>query len=218
MSLRVALIAEGSGDLGSSSRLNLPRATVNEALINDELGPAHWLIRRAVAAAKGMPEDAVTFVAPLRLPTGRAPRGSDLLLRRNLARLVAYPPLTPRPDLIIVLIDEDGEADRAANLNAARPALPPDALLTAVAVREFEAWLISDGGALRTLDLPGPPPANPEQTDPRAAKTWLGNATAASLSPAFTIRCDLARLVDLSVLRKRSVSFNALWSNLVTGS
>src|SRR5262245_16150910 len=74
-SLSVVLYAEGTGELGGVS--SMPPEP-GEPLADDHYGPAHLLIRRAIAMTTNAPEAAVSFRSPLRLGV-RHPRGNDLL-------------------------------------------------------------------------------------------------------------------------------------------
>src|SRR5581483_5556495 len=96
---------------GETSRLPPP----TELLGEDHRGPAHELIRRCVARDAAVPLPAVLFQCPLRA-RGRHPKGSDLLDRRTLRQLLTWPAPHRRPDLAIVLVDQDGAPDRRMTL------------------------------------------------------------------------------------------------------
>ena len=201
--IRVALLGEGAGDLGGEAP-TFGRPVPREPLLEGGLGAAHLIVRRALAFARALPEAAILFERPLVLQSGREARGSDLLVPRRARRLVAYPPTDrPPPDLVVVLVDEDGDGGRAPALDVALPrrSLHPR-VVGGVAVRELEGWLISDRRAVRDLALPEPP-SNPDALAPGAAKAWLANAL--GLRGAVGRR-DLARAMDVERARKSSPS------------
>lgn len=178
--LTLALVGEGAGDLGAEWPWTTPRS----ALSDDELGPAHLLIRRATAAGAGVPEGAVRFVAPVRKSTGAHYRGSDLLRPENLRRIVAAHQLPvaghPLVHRVVVLVDQDGDPDRERMLVDAVGARA----IVGVAVKEFEAW------------LHGHP--NPESLARGQAKADLRDRA---------VREARARAVDLDELARRCPSF-----------
>lgn len=110
--LRTVLIGEGGGELGGESTL-LPAP--GEPLDEPHIGAGHLLVRRCISKLGGIPEGAVRLESPLRL-RARVPRGSDLLDRRNLRQLVTYASPGRRPDLAVVLVDADGDANARKKL------------------------------------------------------------------------------------------------------
>lgn len=111
--VRVVLYAEGALDARVEWQWTAPGHDLQE----DELGPAHHLVRRAVAWCRGCPPEAVRFDSPIRKPSGRRYRGSDLLDPRLLRRIAATHALAGSA-LPVVLIDQDGDAGRHALLSA----------------------------------------------------------------------------------------------------
>lgn len=173
----------------------------------DHLGPAHQLVRRCVARAWKTPEQAVTFVAPLRTARGLIARGSHLLHRRTLRQLVTWARRAPR--LAIVLVDEDGQADRRGTFRRHIEGLPsPPHRIIAVARQEFEPWLIADHAAVvRSVSWAPDEPGSRESLAPREAKELLiqwtagaGAGTADLSERRRRARLDLAHTVDLRKL------------------
>jgi hypothetical protein len=175
VSLRVVLYAEGSGEtLGELSSFQSAPGT---PLAEEQLGAGHVLARRAIASARGIPEDAVLFEAPLRTARGLVAHGSDFLNRTTLRRLLTWPDLQRRPELAIVLVDADGEANRGARLERDIEGLAH--AVVGVAKQEFEAWLIADHAALNAvLGLALQESQSPEEMKPREAKQLLGETRA----------------------------------------
>jgi hypothetical protein len=123
-----------AGAPGTLRRVRIAKAP--GALLSDsELGAAHVLVRRTIDFLAPKPTPTLHFEAPLNLIAPRPPRGSDLLDRKNLRRLLRWP--LRRPDLAVVLVDEDGVEDR---LQTVKSYLDADWVPNAVgvAVREFE--------------------------------------------------------------------------------
>src|SRR5581483_11436552 len=136
---------------GETSRLPPP----TELLGEDHRGPAHELIRRCVARDAAVPLPAVLFQCPLRA-RGRHPKGSDLLDRRTLRQLLTWPAPHRRPDLAIVLVDQDGAPDRRMTLRQLTEGISLPHVI-AVAIQEFDAWLIADHGAVAGTLATKPP-------------------------------------------------------------
>jgi hypothetical protein len=77
----------------------------------------------------------------------------------------------------------------------------------AIAVQEFESWLISDQPALNAAaGASTPRPPRVEDMKPREAKTLLAGLLA-NHEDAHGARCGLARTLDLEVLGRESASF-----------
>src|SRR5262245_7315643 len=94
--------------------------------------------------------ESVRFEEPLRLPA-RTPRGSDLRRRKNVRHLLTWGSHARRPDLAVVLIDEDGEEAILSTMTGfLEPRLELPVAL-GVAVREFESWLTADTQAVRDV-------------------------------------------------------------------
>ncbi len=213
-SLRVVLYAEGAGELGGEP--TLPKAPGNP-LLEDDLGPGHVLLQRAIEHASSIPAAAVLFDAPLRIGRGRVAKGSDLLvrgtLRRLLTRLMKY-----QPDLVVVLVDEDGERGRKRKLEG----WVQDKQLAhviAVAVPEFEAWLLGDARAVAEV-LDGDVGSHaPETLEPREPKRKLAELTASRHPDADRVtrrrvRLSLSSSCDLEVLSRTCPSLQTLLVDL----
>lgn len=213
--LRVVLYAEGAGEmLGSITLLPPPGQPLSEPM----LGPAHVLVRRAIERARGIHRDEVRFEAPLRVPPGRLPRGSDLLSKAQLTKLMSWPRPGSAPDLAIVLVDADGDKQRKRKLEAAIQNAPVSHVV-AVAIQEFEAWLVADHAAVagiigRSVGFERPP-SHPEKLPPRDAKyqlsLWLGEASG---QDDGALRRQLADGCDLGLLSKRCRAFSRFLSEL----
>lgn len=190
MTVRVVVYAEGAGDRAGE----LPVPPPMHALVDEHLGPVHFLVRRLVSDLHGMDEPAVQFEAPLRT-RAREVRGSDLLVRATLRQLLTWLQPGTRPHLAIVLVDADGDVTRHASLEAMIAGLPTrDIAVIAVAVQELESWLVADAAASGVAHVD-----NVEGLEPRDAK--------AMLSSDRTVRASIAKRVDLERLRTRSPSF-----------
>jgi len=204
--VRAVVLGEGAGDLGGEA-LNYGPPVPRAPLLEDMLGVAHLIVRAALQHAHNLPEGAILFERPLLLG-GREARGSDLLVPRNLGRLLAYPDDDrPRPSLVAVLVDEDGDGARQSRVHDALRQVhraPPTVI--GVAVRELEAWLITDAGAVQQLGLP-PPPADPSSLGPGEAKLWLADRIGPA---AASRRRDLARALDIETCLARSRSLARL--------
>src|SRR5947209_6964249 len=111
--IRVVLYAEGSGETRGELALPLRPA---DTLVEEMLGPAHLLARRALSAAKSVPENAIRFEQPLRTRRGRIARGSMLHDAQTLRELMTWGAPQRRPDLALVLVDCDGDPGRKTRL------------------------------------------------------------------------------------------------------
>lgn len=217
MSVLVVVYGEGGRDVGGERPPRSPR----ERLGDEDLGPAHVLARRAISRVRKIPEAAVLFEAGLRL-RGHVPRGAQLLERTNLRQLCTWPPLkhdgnpvARTPALAIVLVDEDGVTSRRAELQSHVDGLQTRVVI-AVAVREFESWLVADGQAAsqacgKSVSLDG----EIERLERRAAKdrlqNWIADQNALSDRAA---RRSIAELADLDVVAKRCPSFATFLKDL----
>jgi hypothetical protein len=201
VSCRVVLYAEGVGDVGGEVS-SLPPPT--ETLAEFHLGPAHALVRRCIARETSVPEQAVTFLSPLR-PRGRHARGSDLHDRNSLRQLLTWPNKNRRPDLAVVLVDGDGRHDRRSTLREFVDGISTPHVV-GVAIQEFEAWLIADHGAVVGALSPAPEqPSHVESLSPRQAKTLLGQWISTAGDPdGAGVRLTLARTCNLTVLDRLS--------------
>jgi hypothetical protein len=159
------------------------------------------LIRRVVAEQAKCPPEAVRFVSPLR-HRGKTARGSEFLVPKILRSLVTFPSNHRRPDLAVVLIDEDGDRSRQS-LGAALEASVVPAVI-GLACPEFEAWLIADHAALcAALRIAVDP--SPETMAPRAAKAFLASALSRAGIPeggSDSVRRQLASICNLQMLQR----------------
>jgi hypothetical protein len=209
--VRLVLYCEGTRESGGKARL--PSAP-GERLGDDELGPAHVLTRRAVAARANLSDDATIFEAPLLSSSGITLRGSDLLVRRNLRRALTWPATKRYPDIAVVIVDRDGDRRRRNQLHdhVRDLVLPPRVI--AVAVEEFEAWLLADSKAIADVagrtaqDAPAP-----ESLPPGAAKARLREWT--GRDDAGTAHLRIAHSCDLALVARTCPSFDEFAGDLV---
>lgn len=197
--MRVVLYAEGAGETAGAGGLGWH---TNSPLDEDSLGAAHELVRRCLSREEGgpVPRAAVQFQGPLRIARGRIPRGSDLLDRENLRTLLTWLQPGLQPDVVVVLVDEDGEPARKKTLEGYVADLD-GAKVIAVAIREFEAWLVADEAvAGKVMGETLARTKDPETMGRGEAKklwaAWVsgGNERAAKLSVAGSV--DLDRLAS----------------------
>lgn len=211
MAVVMVLHAEGPGDLGRPSGWIAP----GYSLLEDDLGPAHELVRRILSTDRGIPPTAVDFREPLRTRSGARAHGSKLLAPRVLDEVLgAWIVEVP---LVVLLVDGD-EQEPAGRRRLLREALDRNGLTGAVgvAIREFESWLIADQEALDAVLGPGrSSPADIEGLDPRVAKERLTSwtSTVAGRSP-LELRQQLATTLDLDQVRDRCPSFAAFREEL----
>ena len=203
--MKVVLYAEGRGEIaGAAGERPLTRARLPDS----NLGAGHLLVKRCLEQA-GVPE--VCFENPL-LHKGREARGSDLLRAKTVRKLLAYP--NSPPDLAVILVDADEKAaDRRRSLLDAvsgRDSHLPRAVV-AVAVQEFEAWLIAaHTTAQEVLETVLDTPPSPEKMARGEAKeclqAWLQNSERDHLE----LRRSIVAVCDLSEIARRCPSFRRL--------
>lgn len=204
MSTRVVLLCEGSGESGGALTV---RPSPGERLDDSQLGAAHLLVRRSLARAWSRQPLSFVFHEPLRMRSGRSAQGSQLLDRRNLRQLHDWARPDRAPHISIVLVDGDEVRDRRESLSSALEAIERPRWVVAIAVQEFEAWLIADQQVLKLLGQPVPDQSpDPENLKRREAKrlldTWIEK-----LPDANDARRELAQKLDLDVLSRRCPSF-----------
>jgi hypothetical protein len=211
-SLRVVVYAEGAGELVGELRL---RRAPGDTLVDEWLGPAHLLVRRAICSAKpSLPEGAIQFEEPLRV-RAREARGSDLQDPRVLRTLLSWLLPENRPDLAVVLTDADGELDRKMRISSGLTGLHSKWIL-GVPVQEFEAWLIADAAAASSVLGPSAaPPADVEGLERAEAKEMLGRwgGSVPNKTPR-EIRMSLAGIANLETLARRCPAFAAFIGDL----
>lgn len=205
MSLRVVLYAEGGNE--TAGEIGLPPAP-GTTLHEDNLGSGHVLLRRCIEKARKIPAPAIRFEAPLRDRRGNVARGTQLLHRETVRQLLSWPLAHKRPDLVVILVDADEDTGRKTRLEESLSDLVVTRVV-AVAVQEFEAWLIADHAAVgEALGSAPPMPGEPERMDRREAKTllasWVGDRPALN---ERTVRRTLADLCDLEVVSRRCTAF-----------
>ncbi len=206
MSLRVVLYAEGGNE--TAGAIGLPPAP-GTTLHEDNLGSGHLLLRRCIEKARNIPAPAIRFEAPLRDRRGNVARGTQLLHRETVRQLLSWPLASKRPDLVVILVDADEDTGRKAKLEETLSDLVVTRVV-AVAVQEFEAWLIADHPAVvQTLGHAPPMPKDPERMARREAKalleSWVGERAAPS---ERVVRRTLATLCDLDVVSRRCAAFD----------
>ncbi|MFC1706913.1 DUF4276 family protein [Planctomycetota bacterium] len=214
MTLRVVLYAEGGGEAtGLATRLPAP----GDALAEKHLGAGHVLLRRCLERERNVPGLAVRFEAPLRL-RGRQARGGDLLDRASLRQLLTWVSPRRRPELAIVLVDCDGNKRRRELLEkyTSDPPLTVPKVI-ALAVQEFEAWLVADQQAVAaaigaTVDRTPDPESMPPQNAKDTLKTWLRQH--APETKEKTVRIEIAAGCDLAVVQQRCPAFERLLRDL----
>jgi hypothetical protein len=202
VSLRVVVLAEGVGETGGELSLRpAPRGELHEL----HFGAAHFLVRRSIAKARSIAEPAVHFEEPLRKRNGVIAKGSDLTDRTLLRQLLSWG--SKRPDLAIVLVDADEDKQRKQLLKQHVEGLPAT-IVIAVAIQEFEAWLVADH---ESSGQPTPPAV--ESMKRGEAKTLLTKWLKSS-DDAKAARRELAQKCDLERMEKRAPSFAQFLSDL----
>jgi hypothetical protein len=210
---RVVVYAEGPGELSGpdTSRQRAPGTSLTE----DELGAAHLLVRRCLERSRALAPHSIQFEEPLR-SRGKLARGSMLHSRTTLRPLLFWADEDLRPDLAIVLVDADGKEERQAELDSALENLTGEAV-AAVAIQEFEAWLIADPEAVKSvLRRPLSPPKPPERLGRRQAKELLqqwSDDHASKQDPA-ELRRQLVQHLDLDTVARACSSFAELLRRL----
>jgi hypothetical protein len=175
------------------------------------LGAGHVLVRRAIELVTPAP---VRFEAPLRMRTGRLPRGSDLVHPPTLRKLLAWANPVLAPDLALVLVDADGDGQRRTHLDATTSGLLAR-IVIAVAKQEFEAWLLADHATvIQILGLDRDQPPNPESLAPGEAKASLNECIGESNVSANEARHRLAGRCDLDAIARACHAFELLLSDL----
>jgi hypothetical protein len=203
---RVVVYAEGAGELAGSS--SFPRAP-SSPLAEEELGSAHLLVRRCLEKARDLDASLVSFEEPLRTGRGKLARGSILHSSTTLRPLLFWADPARQPDLAVVLVDADGDEERQKLLDSATGDIPVETVV-AVAIQEFEAWLVADPAVVQAvLRQPLTLPKPPEKLSRRQAKELLQQwcEQRARSRDAAEIRRDLARQCDLDTLARQCTAF-----------
>jgi hypothetical protein len=147
---------------------------------------------------------------------GKVARGTALYHRESLRQLLSWPLAEKRPELAIVLVDADGEPHRRQLLDECTRDLPVHRVI-AVAVQEFEAWMVADQSAAAAVlgaDLLST--GDPERMDRREAKDLLSCWIQTHKPEARDrdVRMTLARTCRLETLAKRCPAFAGLCKDL----
>lgn len=112
--VRVVLYAEGPRETsggpisGTQDSSTWGRRDPGEVIPDEDQGPGHVLIRRILVKENSIPEGAIQFEEGLRDHRGRVPRGSHLLKKSTLRRLLRWANPDLVPQLVVVLVDRDG--------------------------------------------------------------------------------------------------------------
>jgi hypothetical protein len=121
---------------------------------------------------------------------------------------------------VVVLVDEDGDRSRKTRLVEHTADLPGTRVI-AVAVREFEAWLLADESALReVLDGEVETTTAPEEMPRAEAKRRFGELCDAGRGDAnrkthqHDMRHAVCRSADLEAIARRCQSFSAFLDDL----
>jgi hypothetical protein len=215
MTLRVVLYAEGAGEtLGVG--VSLPPAP-GALLPEESLGAGHIILRRALEMARGIAPAAIRFEAPLRT-RGRVATGSDLHHISTHRQLLTWADVGRRPDLAVVLVDRDGDTQRRTQLEAGLAGLPGSKVI-AVAVEEFEAWLIADVATVnRVLKSPrsfaGPSDRLARGVAKSELSAWIGESGAPGAGNHRSVRLEIARSIDLGLVARLCAAFADLLADL----
>lgn len=193
--MRVTVYAEGAGEVPTTL------FPAGRALAEDDLGPAHLLVRRCLVQEARIPEASICFVAPRRMTTGRHLKGSDLLVPSVLDKLFVPVPGLPDEDLVVLLVDQDGDRHRERMLRTLRERHARK-IAIGVAVPEFESWLLADLAAARQVlgrEIEEPPAI--ETLPPGEVKAMLRAMCDASgqrtMRNELAARCALDRVKNL---------------------
>jgi hypothetical protein len=115
----------------------------------------------------------------------------------------------------VVVVDADGDNQKASRLRQTAESISGQPTIIAVAVQEFQAWLLADDAALASaLGTSVQPIVSPEALAPRAAKQQLMTLLAARGTEGRLLRRELARTLQLEQLRNRCPSFNDFLQDL----
>lgn len=217
-SIDTVVYAEGPAELRAERDTNLNlRPRPGQALLEEQFGAVHWLVRRSLAHVTEVPPNAVRFQEPKRTGRAKVAQGSKLLKPQVLRPLMQW---TEPPDLAVLVVDRDGEANRnrKQNLQATLRGLSPrPTRVVAVAVEEFEAWLIADISTVQgTLGASVDGPGSPEDLEPgeakRLLKQWSDDApTDLDVQP---LHRTIAKQLNLDRVRSRCDAFEEFLADL----
>jgi len=217
MCLRIVLYGEGGRDVSSPE---YQPVAPGDPLPEGNLGPAHLLLRRCVVSSDLARGVAVRFDEPLRTMRGGRPKGAHLLDRNFLRELLTWANPRMQPDLAVVLVDRDGDDNRLRkNTMEAWVQEVPVPKIIAVAVQEFEAWLVADKNAVHgALGAATPELSPPEDLAAGEAKEALKQWILGSARPTEErdIRADIARTCILDTVTKRCPAFEDFRKEILT--
>lgn len=203
---RVVIYAEGAGELAGALRNQRAPST---PLGPEELGAAHLLVRRCIERHRDLDSSFIQFEEPLRTRRGKLVRGSDLHSPETLRSLLFWADARKQPDLVVVLVDQDGDDERQRVLITATGELLVETVI-GVAIQEFEAWLIADPAALKTVFRQSlSMNHSPERLGRRDAKEQLrqwSEEHGRSKDPA-ELRRQLAEHCDLATVARQCPAF-----------
>lgn len=215
MTTTIVVHTEGPGDHGHPPDWAAP----GDPLMEDDLGPAHELVRRALQRARSIPAAGIDFRTPFRTATGEHLHGSRLLRARSVDEALRGWRFQDVGPVFVMICDADDD-DPASRREKLRDAVYRNGLRGAVgvSVREFESWLVSDAAALRqVLGRPQDVPHAPEELARREAKQLLAEWIAPHVSDArsaLQIRREIAAALDLEVAERACPSFRAFLQEL----
>ena len=165
--------------------------------------------------------NAIRFEQGLRKRNAAEPRGGDLVKRKTLQQLLDWPRDDMRPNLAIVLVDEDDDKKRHAAMRESIDELRYGRPTTVVGVarREFESWLVTDRACVaKVLDRPFDDAGDPEEWSPGEAKRllqrMLEGVPGSDRARTRRLRCEICSRCDLEHLRWGSRSFERFLSDL----
>lgn len=131
--------------------------------------------------------------------------------------LAGWHPVAWKPDLKVVLEDQNGDARRRVHLQASIKGLVVLELVIGVANKEFETWLVADEAAVREcvgedFSIPG----RLERMERRAAKNQLRELIRSSSrsSEESVVRREIAERLDLDLTARRCPSFRKFRDDL----
>lgn len=211
IAMRIVVFCEGTAESGALRRSFV---SPNQPLPEEQIGPAHLLVQRCISREWGLTRDDMQFTSPPLLVSHRRnprlPVGSDLRTGKNLIRLLrAWVREADVPDLALILIDQDGDRQIRTELqNAIRADSPCIRWILAVAIEEFESWLLADASALSQVFSNGARIQRPEELGPRRAKTRItGFQPIDPTSTLPTRHRRIVELMDLEIVREACPSF-----------
>jgi hypothetical protein len=150
------------------------------------------------------------------LHRGQVVRGSQLQDPAILLRLLTWFPPQKPPELVVVLVDADGDTGRRTRMRkVAEGKVGSHVVVIAVAVEEFEAWLLAD---VKPWNAIGPAEheelGNVEGRRPGRTKELVVRRARESGLPEAEVRHRVVSGLDLDVLSGASASFRQFVDDL----